>query len=221
MLLLAYPSFAGIMGCFERIQSFLLLEERTDRRFVGQESANGGKRHFSSSKTQDQNIELRPLQNMRDTGEPSSTHCAVRLVDASIAVGDGADFVLHQINVEVTQSSIVMVVGPVGSGKSTFFKAILGEIPLSKGAIHVKHSSMAYCGQAPWLRNITLRNNIISQSFYDPDWYDRVIRACLLDEDMHQFADGDNSLAGSDGVNLSGGQKQRVVRSESTPFAYV
>ncbi|EQL02449.1 ABC transporter, transmembrane domain, type 1 [Ophiocordyceps sinensis CO18] len=211
MLLLAYPSFAGIMGCLGRMQSFLVLEERTDRRVVGQESAKAGKSHLSSSKTQDQNLELRPLHNMTDIGNIASEHCAVRFLDASIAVADGADLILHQINVDIAQSSLVMVVGPVGSGKSTLFKAILGEMPLCKGAIHVEHRCMAYCGQTPWLRNVSLRDNIISQSFYDPSWYNCVLRACLLDEDMQQFADGDGSLAGSGGVNLSGGQRQRMA----------
>ncbi|KAM4067250.1 ABC transporter [Hirsutella rhossiliensis] len=163
--------------------AFLLLDERIDGRFMA------GPR----------------------TGILPSDRCAVWFAEASIAVPDGAESILQRVNVELVQSSLTMVSGPVGSGKSTFSKAILGEVPLSEGAIYVKHGSMAYCGQSSWLRNVTLRDNIISQSAYDPYWYGTVLRACLLDEDMRQLADGDGSLAGSGGVNLSGGQGQRVA----------
>lgn len=40
-------------------------------------------------------------------------------------------FVLTRISTQIPDSSLTMVIGPVGSGKSTFCKALLGEIPFS------------------------------------------------------------------------------------------
>lgn len=49
-------------------------------------------------------------------------------------------FVLNKINTRVPASSLMVVIGPVGSGKSTFCKALLGEIHFSQGSVVTKTS---------------------------------------------------------------------------------
>lgn len=49
---------------------------------------------------------------------------------------------------------LVAVVGPVGSGKSSFLNALLGELHLKSGSVRVA-GSVSYCDQKPWILNAT------------------------------------------------------------------
>jgi ABC-type transport system involved in cytochrome bd biosynthesis fused ATPase/permease subunit len=64
------------------------------------------------------------------------------------------------------------------------------------------------------LQNKTVRDNIICSSEYDDTWYHEVVKKTALEDDMQQWAEGDQKVVGSKGVTLSGGQKRRVVRSK-------
>lgn len=106
-----------------------------------------------------------------------------------------------------------MLAGAVGCGKSSLLRGLLGEIPVSSGTIRIESlgSSIAYCDQTAWLRNISVRDNIVGQEHFDERWYASVCHACALNADISQFPLGDKSLVGSGGITLSGGQRQRVV----------
>jgi ABC-type multidrug transport system fused ATPase/permease subunit len=68
----------------------------------------------------------------------------------------------------------------------------------------------------------TVRQNIVFDTSVDggggtlsfsPEqqaWYDTVVDACALRDDLTQLPDGDLTEIGEKGVNLSGGQKARV-----------
>ncbi|KAH9237240.1 hypothetical protein K456DRAFT_1759479 [Colletotrichum gloeosporioides 23] len=125
--------------------------------------------------------------------------------------------VLHDLTVDIPRNAVTVVIGPVGSGKSSFLRAILGDLirmsPTAGPAVGnppVK-GGVAYCSQSPWLENGTVRQNVLGVSLYDPKWYDAVISACGLETDLQAFQKGDYTLIGSNGVNLSGGQKQRIA----------
>jgi ATP-binding cassette, subfamily C (CFTR/MRP), member 1 len=49
------------------------------------------------------------------------------------------------------------------------------------------------------------------QSPYDSEWYETVIEACGLQQDLAILPDGDETVVGSKGITLSGGQKQRLA----------
>ncbi|KAK5996562.1 ABC multidrug transporter B [Cladobotryum mycophilum] len=211
MLLVSLPLVMSITGCFGRIQKFLLLDENVDKRSIEQSSDLSDAGFSINGSADDQNWELRELAKPVTKGQSASDHNALELINASISVAEDADALLQNVNMKFAKSSLTMIVGPVGCGKSTLLKAMLGESKLKQGTIQIKHEVVAFCDQTSWLRNITIRDNIVSQGLYDAEWYDGVIRACLLHEDMQQLPEGDQTLAGSGGVNLSGGQKQRVA----------
>jgi ATP-binding cassette subfamily C (CFTR/MRP) protein 1 len=118
--------------------------------------------------------------------------------------------------VTIPTAQLTAIIGPVASGKSTFLKALLGEIPVSQGSVRVRtNSNIAFCDQTPWLLNASARDNVIGYSHTDNIWYDTVIQACCLEADFESFPDGDASIIGTKGITLSGGQKQRLVRTNS------
>lgn len=119
--------------------------------------------------------------------------------------------VLRGLNFDIQPAALTVIIGPVGSGKSTILNAILGEIPDYDGYMWTSGEQLAYCGQNPWLVNKTLKDNILGESMLDIPWYNTVIRACALDTDLKILPNGDQTMLGSGGGTLSGGQKQRVV----------
>lgn len=104
-----------------------------------------------------------------------------------------------------------MIVGPVGSGKSTLLESILNQHMVKNGSMTTSFSRAAYCPQSAWIRNDTIRGNIIGFHAFDQAWFDFTCAVCGLQDDLDSFAKGDMHMAGSDGIALSGGQKQRIV----------
>lgn len=190
--LISWSEIVGLTDYFSRIQAYLLLSERVDSREpIPQQPDN---KPLSNKK--------RPIHNIG--------HFPVQLANATIATPDGR--ALFTANVAFGRSTVTMMIGPTGAGKSTLLKALLGEANITRGSVFVQPQSIAFCDQEEWICNMTIRNNIIGESAYEEEWYRSVIEACLLD-DIEEFPQGDQTLAGSRGSNLSGGQRQRVVRA--------
>ncbi|KAL3794688.1 hypothetical protein ACHAW5_009753 [Stephanodiscus triporus] len=136
---------------------------------------------------------------------------------------DGAEsrIALKNITCSIERGSLVAVVGPVGSGKSSFLGAILGEMesiggtrvytPLQSEREKRRDNLVSYCSQSPWVVNDTLRGNILFGRAYHEARYERVVRACALVDDLAVLPAGDMTEIGERGINLSGGQKARVA----------
>lgn len=121
-------------------------------------------------------------------------------------------FVVSQFdNVALKRGEILAVCGPVGSGKSTFVKGLIDEVPTLVGSRVSIQGSVALVPQLPFVLNATLRDNILFGRPFDKELYDRVLDACCLLTDIDLLGDaGDMTEIGERGVTLSGGQKQRV-----------
>ena len=210
------PTFMSSLACFERTQKFLLRDEQEDGRLTLDSRQGEGKTSTGSAATA-----TSPASSEAEKQEDvtvSSSAAMVVLERASATLRGKDDPILRDITATLTKSSNMIVVGPVGSGKSTLLKAVLGEIPISSGVICVQEGrSISYCDQTPWLRNVSVRENIVAHGAFDGAWYSSVLHACALNQDISQFPDGDSTLVGSGGITLSGGQKQRVVSNCPEP----
>ncbi|KAL6264110.1 hypothetical protein P5V15_004188 [Pogonomyrmex californicus] len=116
---------------------------------------------------------------------------------------------LHNISIQIKTGKLYTVVGPVGAGKSSFLQAILGELKISQGQVHVG-GQISYACQEPWLFAGTVRNNILFGQSYNKDKYQNVINVCALIKDFEQLPYGDKTLVGDRGTVLSGGQRARI-----------
>jgi ABC-type multidrug transport system fused ATPase/permease subunit len=177
------PYVSAALACFSRIQAYLLSESCTDYRL--------------------------PMNQAGHTYEKGDNLLAIS--SASFGWVPGKPNILNDITLNIRKSCFTFVVGPVGSGKSTLIRAILGEVPLRSGSIHADLGNVAFVGQEPWIQNLTIRQNIIGSASYDSKWYNTVVRACGLEQDIAHFPKGDATKAGSAGFLLSGGQRQRLA----------
>jgi len=102
-----------------------------------------------------------------------------------------------------------MIIGPVGSGKTSLLSAILGETKCKEGQVNVC-GSISYVAQQAWILNATLRDNILFSSEMNAEKYKTVLKNCCLVPDLKILQAKDMTEIGERGINLSGGQKQRI-----------
>lgn len=130
--------------------------------------------------------------------------------NANFTYGKSTDVLLKNINLNVKPGDLVMIAGPVGSGKSNILQACLGQMTLLSGQESVG-GSIAYVPQTPWCSLNTVRENILFGKPWDEYRYRKVLHACALERDLQLMDHGDLTEIGERGLNLSGGQKQRIA----------
>lgn len=117
--------------------------------------------------------------------------------------------ILENISFNAKKGELTVIIGSVGSGKTSLLMTILGEMPIVSGKVKVK-GRISYVSQEPWIFSGTVRQNILFGSDFDELKYKRVIFVSALEEDIRLLPFGDNTLVGERGVALSGGQRARV-----------
>ncbi|VDL80145.1 unnamed protein product [Nippostrongylus brasiliensis] len=113
-----------------------------------------------------------------------NTDEALKIENATFAWEQSeGDETLKNITMSVGRGQLVAIVGKVGAGKSSLLQAILGEMNKISGSVNVS-GSVAYVPQQAWIQNLTLRNNILFNRTYDRAFYDKVLDACALRQDL-------------------------------------
>ncbi|KAJ8001994.1 hypothetical protein DPEC_G00175190 [Dallia pectoralis] len=133
------------------------------------------------------------------------------------AVGDmaspGGSLLLRSLELIVSKGMLVVVVGKVGCGKSSLLSAITGELSRLGGVVHVqgREHGFGLATQEPWIQHASVRDNILFGRDYDSGFYQAVVEACALTDDLNILPNGDRTEVGENGVTLSGGQKARLA----------
>ena len=148
----------------------------------------------------------------------NSLNTSIVAKNAYFTWGDKSDPpVLKNLNFIIKKGSLTAVVGRVGSGKSSLLSALLGEMQKTNGFVNMD-SSVAYVSQHAWIRNMSLKKNILFDNEYNSSVYNKVLYNCALEDDLKQLAGGDETEIGEKGINLSGGQKQRHAKIPPAQF---
>ena len=155
--------------------------------------------------------ELQPDAVLRRDSALNVGDETVRLRDATFTWdrNEGVNC-LEDIDFVARKGELSCVVGRVGSGKTSFLEAVLGDIWKIRGEATV-YGTIAYVPQQPWVMNASVRENIVFGHRWDPTFYEKTISACALVEDMKTLPDGDQTEVGERGISLSGGQKARLT----------
>jgi ATP-binding cassette subfamily C (CFTR/MRP) protein 1 len=140
----------------------------------------------------------------------ASVDYAIDFIEVSLSYGTDHKIVLSDVNLKIPNGSLMMVAGPVASGKSNLLKSILGDLTIVEGTCAVCPSK-AYAPQTPWTALGTVRDNIVFGKPFDEAFYRKVVHACALEPDLKLMEAGDQTWIGERGGNLSGGQKQRIA----------
>lgn len=144
--------------------------------------------------------------------------------NVSFSYKHGVYPVLSEIDINLEPGKILGIVGPPGSGKTTFLSLIPRLYDVSHGRIlldkkDVKsiqisqlRSRISFVPQEPFLFAGTVRENIIlGNNNIKKEELIRASAMAALYETIKSFPDGFDTVAGEKGVILSGGQKQRIA----------
>ncbi len=132
---------------------------------------------------------------------------------------------LENISLKIEKGSVVGIMGPTGSGKTTFFHLMLGLINPEKGNIFFNGKSIfanmsswrketGHISQNIFLLDDTIKNNItfnLSKSEDDTERLNEAIEIAHLKEKLVSLPKGLETRVGVDGLELSGGERQRIA----------
>jgi ATP-binding cassette, subfamily B, multidrug efflux pump len=132
--------------------------------------------------------------------------------------------ILRAIDLSIEPASVLGIVGPPGSGKSTLISLIPRLYDIQQGRILLDgndirdlkikdlRSQIAFMPQEPFLFAGTIRENIaFTNGQPADDRLETAVRAAALQDTINKFPAGIDTVVGERGVILSGGQKQRIA----------
>lgn len=160
IILLAQPLFwmfevvldmSAALGCFNRIEKYLSEPPRAEYRdFPSSSPASSSERMgFYSQDVQLQNLES--SNGQRPTDRKLGDPIAIRVKEATLAWKPETIPAVDFVDLSISKGQLVMLVGPVASGKSTLLKGLLGELPHVTGTVALSSDRISWCEQNPWL----------------------------------------------------------------------
>lgn len=178
---------------------------------IGEKKGHSPAVSLESATSSDKEIELSAIQTKKPSSLPPLDEHTIASVQGKFSWTGETEPVLDINRWDVERHALNLVTGPVGCGKSTLVKSLLGELTEFQGTVRTTYSGVAYCSQTPWIPNRTIREIITDGAEPDESYYRSVLKACALEKDIRRWANGENTSTGSNGISLSGGQKQRLV----------
>lgn len=207
----AFPLFVASIACYDRIEKYILNSEQASDALSSNDGSDGvpSPQLLASPKTP--NMEMMEIRDVAQKQSQMSSENLVELQKSTFCFSVDGEVALSEICLTIGRGKLMMLTGPIGSGKSALLLALLGEMVKIRGSMMKQPNlGIAYCSQEPWLPNLSILRIIQGPSEFDRAWYDRVIHACDLHEDLSRLPLKDETVIGSRGICLSGGQKQRI-----------
>ena len=213
------PTIAGAMTSFQRVQDHLNGNERKDNRANGPDPADRpisylpklSEDSFSDTVYGTESFEMNEIARHSMLPKASLSSETIASVNGRFSwTGNLDEPVLDISGLRIKRGQLTFLLGPVGCGKSTLLKTFLGELGGFDGRIRTDFKKLSYCAQTPWCPNTSVRNIITGPMEFDERWYNTVLQACALEEDIFNWPKGDRTVAGTGGLTMSGGQKQRL-----------
>ena len=150
-----------------------------------------------------------------------------KIVDGNITFNNVRLCINHKlsdsINLIIPKSSMYLIYGYSGVGKSTILKVLNGEIENYKGNIYiggvnikdinysVLKKSISFVSQEEKLFNDTLKNNIKLFRDVTDEEYEKVLKITFVNKIRDSKSFRDDFVIYEDGINLSGGERQKII----------
>lgn len=138
---------------------------------------------------------------------------------------DGNIKIIDNLNLQISKTDKIAIMGKSGSGKSTLMNMILALIKPNEGKISIdnyelpKKDNLAewqnligYVSQENYLLDDTIQENIIfsSEKKYNPDYLNKILEIVEIKDFVNALPNKLQTVVGDRGYMLSAGQKQRI-----------
>lgn len=158
----------------------------------------------------------RQYHNENSSNLTSNNKCQIEIYDANFVLNSTDDS--FQLSINSWRSKIdkdragglVVIVGEVATGKSSFLLSCLGETYLKNGIINVHANNISYCPQVPVLHSANVIDNIIMGNEYNDIIFREIIQGVSIDLDIKSWSKQELTELGSGGQTISGGQRLRI-----------
>jgi ATP-binding cassette, subfamily C (CFTR/MRP), member 1 len=149
------------LACFDRIQNFLFTQQRHDYRnhlllASGRQAESAMTSLPSLTEPHETRIQEFELTELTRTQSHSlvgrNREAEIEVLDASFSWSSEEAPTVRGINMTVPRGNLVVIVGPIASGKSTLLKGVLGEVPVASGSVNLQSGRTSWCDQTPWLK---------------------------------------------------------------------
>ena len=157
---------------------------------------------------------------------PLELRDAIKLEELSFTYPTRERPALDGISLTIPRGSVLALVGPTGSGKSTLVDVVMGllqpsagrilidELPLTETSRRQWHRSVAHVPQSIFLADASIARNIALSLPDDSPDERRIVEAAKMAQ-LHDFVlslpSGYDTYVGERGIRLSGGQRQRLA----------
>ena len=170
-------------------------------------------------------LETRPeISNSLDTAPIEKISGDLIFKNVTFSYGTDKSSVLNGINIRLKHGQTLGIVGPPGSGKTTFLNLIPRLFDVSGGQILLDgidirsmkigdlRTQISFLPQEPFLFAGTIKDNILfaNRQANEPALTKATGDAYLTDT-IKSMPDGFETVIGEKGIILSGGQKQRIA----------
>lgn len=145
-------------------------------------------------------------KNQLSTSATNNSH-----LDAEEESQSETKVVLKNTNLTIARGTMNLVIGRVGSGKSSLLSIFLNAIPKSSGSACIASGVNVTGVLSQWSSSASVRENILFGLPFDAKRYAETIRICDLQSDIDILAHGESTEVGENGVTLSGGQRARLA----------
>ncbi|KAJ1343000.1 hypothetical protein BSLG_002425 [Batrachochytrium salamandrivorans] len=98
-------------------------------------------------------------------------------------------FQISPTSLQISQGSLVAIIGAVGSGKSSFLSALIGDMRKTSGSANI-YGKISYCSQDPWIATGTIEENIVFNNESARNNVTAAITASCLDDDLETMPYG-------------------------------
>ncbi|QJC53255.1 ABC transporter ATP-binding protein [Paenibacillus albicereus] len=156
--------------------------------------------------------------------EPFPARRPLDLTCKDLVVAYEGTTILRQVSVDVREGQVAAFVGRSGSGKSTFFKAVQGFMPVASGMLRIGERpirdwprsalsrSVSFVSQETFLFRGTLFENVaLGKRDASEEEVCRALREVGLQAYVDALPAGIHTQLDNQGFQLSGGQRQRMA----------
>jgi ATP-binding cassette subfamily B protein len=178
-------------------------------------------------------VNIDRLEEMRKFPEPAANHLtkhrierveSISFKDVCFSYGKKELSILNHVSFDIKRGERIIIIGPVGSGKSSILGLLTGMLKPQSGTIKINGTPLddidlisfrhkiGYVPQEPILFSGSIKENVLfGKESVSEEFYRSVLDIVQMDKEISRFGELDETKVGQRGLTLSGGQKQRLA----------